>query len=80
MFNYEWAANKIKLQFAVNDVKVSGLPITEEAIKKAYIRRAGQVLEILATPVIQATSTAETIVTVEDKEPVVPVIKKKGKK
>lgn len=41
--DFGWAVNKSKLAYALNDVKVAGLPLVEENIKAAYVKRAGLV-------------------------------------
>lgn len=42
---YDWAANEMKLQLAISDLKKVGAEITEESIKTAYIKRAGLVYD-----------------------------------
>lgn len=45
-----WAANPSKLERAKEEVLNSGQPMSEEAVKKVYVRLAGRLLEKPASP------------------------------
>lgn len=42
---YDWAANEMKVQLAILDVKKTGVEPTEELIKAAYVKRGGLVYD-----------------------------------
>ena len=43
---FGWAQNRSKLERAITEVRESGKPITDKAVKAVYVRLLGAVIEV----------------------------------
>ncbi len=74
MVKYDWAANEMKCILAQADCKALSLPLTEENVKAAYVKRAGLVYDTS----VEVVGDVEVVG--EPKVEVAPVVRRRVSK
>lgn len=69
MATYDWVSNIMKLKLAEADLKLKNIAVTEEAVKEAYVKRGGLVIDVVRDVVVESK--------VEERKVEAPVIRRR---